>query len=156
MSLRHGKKVWYIVCDLQDSTCRVDNGAESAVTLKDYVWVNPQNSTLDTPNMLANLKLAIAWHGPISIGIDASRKGFSFYSNGVYYDPECGMYRVWSLLENHPICSVVCIGWSLLENHPICNVLKWAFTWGWIVFYYKGYLLLPHNYLRGGFLWVIN
>lgn len=36
------------------------------------------------------LKVALAVHGPISVAIDASHKTFSFYSNGVYYDPECG------------------------------------------------------------------
>lgn len=33
---------------------------------------------------------AIATQGPISIAIDASLKTFDFYSNGVYYDPQCG------------------------------------------------------------------
>ena len=36
------------------------------------------------------LKIAIAKHGPVSISIDASHKTFSFYSNGVYYEPSCG------------------------------------------------------------------
>lgn len=37
------------------------------------------------------LKIAMAKHGPVSISIDASHKTFSFYSNGVYYEPSCGM-----------------------------------------------------------------
>jgi len=28
--------------------------------------------------------------GPVSISIDASHPGLSFYTNGVYYDPACG------------------------------------------------------------------
>ena len=36
------------------------------------------------------LKMAIATHGPTAVGIDASHKSFSFYSDGVYYEPQCG------------------------------------------------------------------
>jgi len=37
----------------------------------------------------AALKLALNKYGPISVGIDASHKSLSFYTNGVYYEPEC-------------------------------------------------------------------
>lgn len=37
------------------------------------------------------LKFAIANKGPISVGIDASHKSLSFYADGVYYEPDCGM-----------------------------------------------------------------
>ena len=36
------------------------------------------------------LKVAIAKHGPVSVGIDASHKSLSFYSSGVYFEPKCG------------------------------------------------------------------
>ena len=36
------------------------------------------------------LKVAIVTHGPTAVGIDASHKSFSFYSDGVYYEPQCG------------------------------------------------------------------
>ena len=36
------------------------------------------------------LKVAVVRHGPISVAIDASHRTFSFYANGVYYDPKCG------------------------------------------------------------------
>lgn len=39
-----------------------------------------------TSNNENALRLAIFKHGPVSVGIDASHKTFSFYSNGVYYD----------------------------------------------------------------------
>ena len=35
------------------------------------------------------LKVALAKHGPISVGIDAAHKSLSFYSNGVYFEPTC-------------------------------------------------------------------
>jgi hypothetical protein len=33
---------------------------------------------------------ALASQGPVSISIDASHPGLSFYTGGVYYDPACG------------------------------------------------------------------
>ena len=33
--------------------------------------------------------MAIAAHGPVSVGIDAAHKSLSFYSNGVYYEEKC-------------------------------------------------------------------
>ena len=47
-------------------------------------WVNVTVGSEDA------LKVALLKHGPISIAIDASQRTFSFYSNGVYYEPKCG------------------------------------------------------------------
>ena len=45
------------------------------------------------------LKVAIFKYGPISVAIDAAHKAFSFYANGVYYDPDCGKFvRVFILM----------------------------------------------------------
>lgn len=62
-------------------------------TLKGYVNVTSPD-VKDIPTKLMSLKIAIAKQGPVSIGIDASMKSFSFYSNGVYYDPACGEFAV--------------------------------------------------------------
>lgn len=35
------------------------------------------------------LKLALINQGPVSVWMDASHRSFSFYANGVYYDPKC-------------------------------------------------------------------
>ena len=43
------------------------------------------------------LKIAIAKHGPISVGIDASHKSLSFYSHGVYYEPQCGECEMYNI-----------------------------------------------------------
>lgn len=66
---------------LQDGYCHIDN-----VTLTANItgYVNVTSGDADA------LKVALLKHGPISVAIDASRKTFSFYSNGIYYDPECG------------------------------------------------------------------
>ena len=77
-------------CYFQDGYCHVDN-----VTLTGKItgYINVTTGDQDA------LKVALAKHGPISIAIDASRKTFSFYSNGVYYDPECREYSLtYSLL----------------------------------------------------------
>ncbi|XP_030752387.1 cathepsin L1-like [Sitophilus oryzae] len=36
------------------------------------------------------MEIAVSTQGPIAVAIDASREGFQFYSDGIYYDPECG------------------------------------------------------------------
>lgn len=50
--------------------------------MKGYVNVTSGNITA--------LKAAIYKNGPVAVSIDASRRSFSFYSNGVYYEPKCG------------------------------------------------------------------
>lgn len=50
----------------------------------------PQNYVNVTSGNTEALKVAIAKHGPVSVGIDASHKSLSFYSSGVYYEPKCG------------------------------------------------------------------
>lgn len=65
---------------LQDGYCHIDN---VTLTAKITGYVNVTSGDADA------LKVALAKHGPISVAIDASRKTFSFYSNGIYYDPEC-------------------------------------------------------------------
>lgn len=42
-----------------------------------------------TPSDLNAFKLALTERGPLSVAIDASHLSFSFYSSGVYYEPEC-------------------------------------------------------------------
>jgi len=65
----------------QDGYCHVNN---VTLTAKITGWVNV------TSGDEAALQLAVVKHGPISVAIDASHRTFSFYSNGVYYEPKCG------------------------------------------------------------------
>lgn len=64
-----------------DGYCHIDN-ATLVAPIKGYV--NVTSGDVDA------LKVAIFKYGPISVAIDASHKAFSFYANGVYYDPDCG------------------------------------------------------------------
>lgn len=66
-----------------------------------YCHANDPNVTLVAPitgwvNVTSGnqnaMKLALLQHGPISVAIDASHKTFSFYSNGVYYEPKWLVY----------------------------------------------------------------
>ena len=65
----------------QDGYCHVNNVTNAAAKISSYVNVT---------NSRDALKAALAFKGPISVGIDASHKSLSFYANGVYYEPACG------------------------------------------------------------------
>lgn len=64
----------------QDGYCRVDNKTLYAAI---DGWVNVTSGDSEA------MKLALFKHGPLSIAIDAGHKSFSYYANGVYYEPEC-------------------------------------------------------------------
>jgi len=64
----------------QDGLCHAQN-ISLVAPIKGFV-----NVTSNDPDAL---KLALLEHGPISVAIDASPKSFSFYANGVYFDPSC-------------------------------------------------------------------
>lgn len=64
----------------QDGYCHLN---ESTIGLKIKGFVNVTSGDLNA------LKVAVASKGPISVGIDAAHKSLSFYSSGVYYEPDC-------------------------------------------------------------------
>jgi hypothetical protein len=66
---------------MQDGFCQASMKSPDVV-LSSYVNVTEfdENALMD----------ALASQGPISISIDASHPGLSFYVSGVYYDPACG------------------------------------------------------------------
>jgi C1A family cysteine protease len=107
----------------QDGYCHVDN---VTLTAKITGYVNVTSGDPDA------LKVAVAKHGPISVAIDASRKTFSFYSNGIYYDPECG-----NKLEqlDH---AVLLVGYGTINGSPYWLVKNsWSNYWG-----NDGYILM--------------
>ncbi len=66
---------------MQDGMCNSNRSKCGASLSKFYNTPSGNVSALVT---------AIFEKGPISIAIDASHKSFSFYSHGVYYEPQCG------------------------------------------------------------------
>ncbi|XP_078526057.1 cathepsin K [Lissotriton helveticus] len=79
------------------------------------------------------LKKAVARVGPVSVGIDASLSSFQFYSEGVYYDPECNGTDI-----NHAVL-VVGYGIQKKAKHWIVKN-SWGEDWG-----SKGYILMARN-----------
>ncbi|XP_066590345.1 digestive cysteine proteinase 1 [Prorops nasuta] len=110
----------------QDGYCHVDNVTQTA-KITGYVNVTPKNADA--------LKLAIFKHGPISIAIDASQKTFSFYSNGVYYDPNCGN------TEESLDHAVLAVGYGTMNGQGYWLVKNsWSNYWG-----NDGYILMAQK-----------
>ncbi|KAJ7304259.1 hypothetical protein JRQ81_011799 [Phrynocephalus forsythii] len=80
---------------------------------------------------VAALKLALFKNGPVAVSINASPKSFTFYANGVYYDPECGNDTV----LNH---GVLAVGYGVLQGESYWLIKNsWSTHWG-----NDGYILL--------------
>jgi C1A family cysteine protease len=67
---------------MADDFCRATSSSVNRqLKLSGYVNVSINDETA--------LMDALVNHGPISVAIDASHSSLSFYSSGVYYEPEC-------------------------------------------------------------------
>ena len=78
---------------------------------------------------------AIATVGPISVAIDAAHKSLSFYSNGVYYEPEC-KNKVDEL--DH---AVLAVGYGQIGDQKYWLVKNsWSTYWG-----NDGYVLMAQK-----------
>uniref|UniRef100_A0A8C3SQ51 Peptidase C1A papain C-terminal domain-containing protein n=1 Tax=Chelydra serpentina TaxID=8475 RepID=A0A8C3SQ51_CHESE len=78
------------------------------------------------------LKAAIYKNGPVAVSIDASQRSFSFYSNGVYYEPKCGEC---SRNLDH---AVLAVGYGVLQGELYWLVKNsWSTYWG-----NDGYILM--------------
>ncbi|XP_050402314.1 digestive cysteine proteinase 1 [Patella vulgata] len=99
-----------------DGYCH-DDKVTPVVKVTGYVNVTTWNATA--------MKLALFNHGPISIAIDASHKSLSFYSSGIYSDPQCG---------NKPDDldhAVLAVGYGVYMNEPYWLVKNsWSTYWG--------------------------
>lgn len=100
----------------QDGYCHVD---KVPLTAKITSFVNVTSGDQNA------LKVALAKHGPISIAIDASVPTFTFYSNGIYYDPKCGNQP-----ENLDH-AVLLVGYGQLNGNDYWLVKNsWSNYWG--------------------------
>ncbi|KAF9806011.1 hypothetical protein SFRURICE_018622, partial [Spodoptera frugiperda] len=98
-----------------DGYCHLDN---VSIATKIKGWVNV------TSNDEKALRLAIFKHGPISVAIDAAHKSFSFYSNGVYYEPA---HNKIDELDH----AVLAVGYGILKGQKYWLVKNsWSNMWG--------------------------
>lgn len=71
------------------------------------------------------LKVALFKNGPAAVSIDAAHRSFTFYSNGVYYEPAC---KNGSDDLDH---AVLAVGYGVLDNQPYWLVKNsWSTYWG--------------------------
>ncbi|KAL3886610.1 hypothetical protein ACJMK2_026594 [Sinanodonta woodiana] len=81
----------------------------------------------------ADLQMAVATVGPISVGIDASHLSFQLYKSGVYYESACSSVNL-----DHGVLVVGygidgCDGYWLVKN-------SWGTSWGM-----QGYIMMTRN-----------
>ncbi|GIZ02321.1 counting factor associated protein D [Caerostris extrusa] len=110
----------------EDGICHERKVPKTAV-VKAYVNV--------TSGDVHALKQAIAKKGPVAVSIDASDKGFSFYSHGVYYNPDCknGIDQL-----DH---AVLAVGYGVMNGEPYWIVKNsWSTNWG-----NDGYVLMSQK-----------
>lgn len=88
-----------------------------------------------TSGDLNALKIAIFQNGPVSVGIDASHRSFSFYSFGVYYEPLCGSKP--EDLDH----AVLAVGYGTMNGQAYWLIKNsWSTHWGNI-----GYVLMSQK-----------
>lgn len=111
--------------DAADETCAY-NPKNSGATDKGFVDIPTGNED--------KLKEAIATVGPVSVAIDASHESFQFYSEGVYYEPNCDSQEL-----DH---GVLAVGYGTDETGQDYYIVKnsWGTSWG-----DKGYVKMARN-----------
>ncbi|OTF70897.1 Group 1 mite allergen-like protein (Cysteine protease) [Euroglyphus maynei] len=107
-----------------DGKCH-DNAVKKSVQIKGFY-----NVTIGDAEAM---KTALYYHGPVSIAVDASPKTFSFYSHGIYYDPNCSSKNL-----DH---QVLAVGFGKLNDEKYWLVKNsWSTYWG-----NDGYILISQK-----------
>lgn len=107
----------------QNGKCHF-NKTQAVAKIKQYTNVTSGNQT--------ELKIAIAKKGPVAVGIDASHLSFSFYSEGVYFEKDCG--NTPDDLDH----AVLAVGYGNFEGQDYWLVKNsWSTYWG-----NNGYVLM--------------
>lgn len=107
------------------SECRFDDVPKSDVKVYGFA---------ELPDDEETMKLAVNEFGPLLVSINAEPKTFHFYSEGVYYDPECDNFT------NH---AVVVVGYGHDETFDMDYWLvknSWSANWG-----ERGYIRVARN-----------
>lgn len=109
----------------KDDTCRYV-AKNSGATDKGFVDIPEGNED--------KLKQALATIGPVAVAIDASHESFQFYSEGVYFEPECDAQNL-----DH---GVLAVGYGTDEKGQDYYIVKnsWGSSWG-----DQGYLKMARN-----------
>jgi cathepsin L len=112
--------------DALDETCRY-NKKDVGATDKGFVDIPSGDEEA--------LQKAIATVGPVSVAIDASHESFQFYSEGVYFEPQCDSQQL-----DH---GVLAVGYGTDEetNEDYWIVKNsWGTSWG-----AKGFIKMARN-----------
>lgn len=111
--------------EAQDDTCHFKKN-DTGATDKGFVDIPQGNED--------KLKIALATIGPVSVAIDASHESFQFYSEGVYFEPQCDSEQL-----DH---GVLAVGYGTDEEGKDYYIVKnsWGTTWG-----AEGYVKMARN-----------
>lgn len=110
--------------EADNTTCRFDPSTVGG-NLMTFMEIMPGSEVA--------LRQAVATVGPVSAGIDGSRKSFQFYKSGVYFDPKCDQD------VNH---AVLIVGYGKTDSGEEYWIAKnsWDSDWG-----EDGYIRVARN-----------
>ncbi|KAI5091760.1 hypothetical protein C0J45_18966, partial [Silurus meridionalis] len=90
-----------------------------------FLTAHVKSYTNVTSGDLEALKAALYKFGPTAVSIDAAHRSFSFYSNGVYYEPDC---KNGTDDLDH---AVLAVGYGVMDGQPYWLVKNsWSTYWG--------------------------